>query len=178
MPTRELRKQLHHLPALLCLHSIVTRAARWYSCLHFPFSGANPPSTLSSACRYLPTISSSSAVRCRSILVDFLEIIPYASSFPFPPSIHVHHFSSASRFGVHAPSLSARSNMTLSVGLGIFGVYVTHGLLWVAICPIFEVFPPFPHLWAKFVTPSRATPPFGPSSKGDFGIVLQSLGTT
>ena len=57
----------------------------------------------------------------------FLKIIGYASSFPFHPSIHVHHFSSAPRFGVNVPSLSARSNMTLSVGLGLFGVYLTHG---------------------------------------------------
>ena len=68
--------------------------------------------------------------------------------------------------------------MTLSVGLGLFGVYVTHGGLWVVTCPIFEVFAAFPHLWAKFVTPSRATPPFEPTSKGDFEIALQSLGTT
>ena len=140
-------------------------ATNLYSCLHFPFSGANAPSTLSSACRYLPTISSSSAVRCRGIFVAFLEIIAYASSFPFRPSIHVHHFSSAPRFSVHAPSLSARLNMTLSVGLGIFRVHVTHGGLWVVTFPIFEVFAAFPHLWAKFVTPSRATPPFGPAPR-------------
>ena len=108
----------------------------------------------------------------------FLEIIAYASSLPFRPLIHVHHFSSAPRVGVNAPSLSARSKMMLSVGLGLFGVYVTHGGILVVTCPIFEVFAAFPHLWAKFVTPSRATPPFGPSSKGGFDLALQSLGTT
>ena len=85
-----------------------------YSSLHYLFSGANTPSTLSSVCRHLGTIISSSAVRYRCIFVDFLAIIAYASSFPFHPSIHVHHFSSAPRFGVHATSPSARSNMTLS----------------------------------------------------------------